>query len=102
MRAYSTCPGRVPAGSKARSAGRALEAEKAPFLWHPPPLSARARTSESLPTVLRVGTPVPISTQPKGVVSPRASVLGPGTVRLSGKPHSSFVGWAPSPRPYRQ
>lgn len=30
VREHSTCSGRVPAGSKARSAGCALEAEKAP------------------------------------------------------------------------
>ena len=33
-------------------------------------------TSESLPTILRAGTPVAISTQPTGTVFSRASVLG--------------------------
>ena len=33
-------------------------------------------TSESLPTILRAGTPVPISTQPKGIVFSPASILG--------------------------
>lgn len=90
-------------GARHAAQGVFLEADKVPPLAPSTSLSARRlATSESLPTILRAGNSSSTSTQPKGIVFSSGFHSGPPegralSVRLSGKPHSSFVRWAPSP-----